>query len=135
MDQEHFFDIKSATEKYFFKNAKPPIQIKNIRLMVVKKNDPTISVRDTYHGFWRSCVIRNKCRLPDGINLKPAYTDSVKISPLKISNLKTLLGYLRKPENILFYEEVFERNESTQGTCSNVDDIDEDDNSSGCEDA
>lgn len=134
MDQQHFFDFKSATEEYFLKSAKPPIQIKKVRQMIIKKNEPTVSVRDSYSGFWRSSIIRNKVRLPEAMTLKCAYSQSVKISPLKINNLKTLLQYLEKAEKKVFYEQLFEKNENTEGGPSNVDEIDEDDNSSGCED-
>lgn len=136
MDQHHFFNIKSATENYFLKAAKPPLQIKKIREMIVKINDPTISVRDSYNGFWRSSIIRNKVRLPDGITLERAYDEPVKIAPLKITNLKTLLQYLERPENKLFYEQIFEKNETIMERMTNNNDceVDEDDNSSGCDD-
>nr|CAI5843897.1 unnamed protein product [Callosobruchus analis] len=134
MKQDHFFDIKTATGKWFLKTAKPSIQIKNIRQLLVKHGDPTERVRDTYSGYWRSCIVRNKTGLPKEMLLKPLYTDYVKIYPLKMSNLKDLLGYLEKPQKRLFYEKKFQQNEVNQDALTSWVEVDEDDNSSGCED-
>lgn len=65
------------------------------------------------------------------MSLRSCYEVSVKIAPLKINSLKTLINYLEKPEHKHFYEEIFSRND--QGKAEVTIEVDEDDNSSGCE--
>lgn len=66
---------------------------------------------------------------------KQMYEIPNKISPLKIQNLKSLMGFLEKPENKKFYEDLFMANSTNHITEKDeVPDIDKDDNSSGCED-
>ncbi|KAF5278633.1 hypothetical protein FQA39_LY00675 [Lamprigera yunnana] len=56
-----------------------------------------------------------------------------KISDTKISNLKSLLPFLSDETKRAFYEAVFEK-EKTTCTADMEQDMDNDDNSSGCED-
>ncbi|KAF2893281.1 hypothetical protein ILUMI_12890 [Ignelater luminosus] len=131
LTQESFFNIKAATEKYFLKLAKPSIKIKSIRQLQIEAGVPTVSVRDSYNGYRRSSIIRNKVKLLTEMSLKSSYEASVEIFPLKINIVKTLITYLEKPEHKHFYEKIFFKNDQVKAEATI--EVDEDDNSSGCE--
>ncbi|KAF2879007.1 hypothetical protein ILUMI_27165 [Ignelater luminosus] len=111
LTQESFFNIKAATEKDFLKLVKPSIKIKSIKQLQIEAGVPSISVKDSYQGYWRSSIIRNKVKLPTEMFLKSSY--------------KALKNQKR------FYEEIFSKNDQVKAEGSI--EVDEDDNSSGCE--
>ncbi|KAF2905918.1 hypothetical protein ILUMI_00260 [Ignelater luminosus] len=125
-----WFSLMAAIKKYFLKLAKPSIKIKSIKQLRIKAGVPTISVRDSYKGYWRSSI-RNKAKLPIEMSLKSSYEALVEISPFKLNNLETLITYLEKPEHKHLYEEIFSKNDQVKAEATIK--IDEDDNSSGCE--
>ncbi|KAF2885929.1 hypothetical protein ILUMI_20244, partial [Ignelater luminosus] len=92
--QESFFNIKCASQKYFFKLAKPSIKIKKIKQLQIEAGVPTIGVRDSYNGYWRSSIIRNKVKLPTEMSLK---TRQRRI-PLEKEIMFTILVFA-KPES------------------------------------
>lgn len=128
----HMYNIKAATDPFFLKTAKPPVKIKDIRMLRIEKKSPLIFLRDNYHGPWRSSIVHNKVPIPEGLELNILYDRPNEIAPVKIQNLKNLMGFLEKPGNKIFYETIF--------SCSNGNaterpiDLDNEDNSSGCED-
>ncbi|KAF2893484.1 hypothetical protein ILUMI_12689 [Ignelater luminosus] len=116
---------------YYIQSSQKGRQKDIIKLSRIKSGEPTISVRDSYNGYWRSSIIRNKVKLPTEMSLKSAYEASVEISSLKINILKTLITYLEKPEPQHFYEEIFYKNDQVKAEATI--EVDEDNNSSGCE--
>jgi hypothetical protein len=132
VDTSRIYDIKAATDPFFLKTAKPPIKIKDVRIIKIEKKSPLIYLRDSYHGPWRSSIVRNKLGMPMGLDLKVVYDKPNEIAPVKIQNLQTLMGFLEYPENKQFYEKIFSQNSScTYG--SGEPEVENEDNSSGCE--
>ncbi|KAF5284393.1 hypothetical protein FQA39_LY17068 [Lamprigera yunnana] len=76
---------------------------------------------------------RSKVHLPAELPFLPFYKGPNKISDTKISNLKSLLPFLSDETKRAFYEAVFEKQKTTC-TADMEQDMDNDDNSSGCED-
>lgn len=132
MDPSKFFDIKLATDQYFLKTAKPPISLKQVRMFEITAETAVVKLRDSYNGLWRSSIVRSKIAITGLINLTPGYLQAVPISSAKLKNLGDLLPYLGNAKNRSFYDGIF----SQQNLQSNdALEIDEDDNSSGCDES
>lgn len=99
-------------------------------MLEISKHPTVIKLKDTYAGPWRTSIIRNKQKLASFIELVPVYLQAVPISSAKLKNIKDLLPYLKNAENRKFYEKIFSQQDLNR---NDELEIDEDDNSSGCE--
>lgn len=131
MDPSKMFDIKSATDQYFLKTAKPPISLKQVRMFQISTETVLVKLRDTYTGPWRSSIVRSKIRMTGFIQLTPLYLQAVPISSAKLKNLKSLLPFLGNARNRSFYDDIFSQ-QDPQNKDTGVE-IEEEDNSSGCD--
>ncbi|CAG4917086.1 unnamed protein product [Colias eurytheme] len=124
VDQSMLFDIKKATEPYFLKSPKPAVQLKNLRMYKINKESPFLFVRDHYSGPWRSCIIRNKKKMPQDMTLSPIYTKPIPINTAKLNDLQKLVPFL-KESNQQFYSTLNTTDDDVSA------DVDNSDNSSG----
>lgn len=131
-------DIKKSTEDFFLKTPKPPLRLKQVRMLMINENDPFVKFRHTYHGHWYSSTVRNKNKLPEFLTLDCLYDEPPRVAPAKLKDLQNLMPYLNSPDNLKFYNQIFAEHVKA-GPVVNRDetsdcDVDIDDNSSGCED-
>lgn len=127
------FDIKTSTEKFFLNTPRPAINIKNVRMIRIENQTEFVFLRDTYNGLWRSSKVLSKIKIGREIVMKQAYMGPLPVKSTKLENVDKLLGLLHKQENRKFYDDLIrEANKSSSDTVEV--DIDNDDNSSGCED-
>ncbi|KAI4454181.1 dna-directed rna polymerases i ii and iii subunit rpabc2 [Holotrichia oblita] len=133
MECNVMFDIKTSIDRFFRKTPKPKANIKSVRVININKTFPDVRLKDHYNGPWRHCSIRSKIPLPTELPFLPLYTGPNKISDSKITNLKSLLPFLSDETKRAFYEAIFEKQKNTC-TADKEHDIDNDDNSSGCDD-
>ncbi|KAI4455560.1 dna-directed rna polymerases i ii and iii subunit rpabc2 [Holotrichia oblita] len=133
MECNVMFDIKTSIDRFFLKTPKPKANIKSVRVININKTFPDVRLKDHYNGPWRHCSIRSKIPLPTELPFLPLYTGPNKISDSKITNLKSLLPFLSDETKRAFYEAIFEKQKNTC-TADKEHDIDNDDNSSGCDD-
>lgn len=103
MNQQHFFNFKLATDKFFLKNPKPAVQLKSLRMYRIQACNKFLEVRDSYSGPWRQCIIRNKTVFKSELELKILYDGLIPINPLKLKDLQTLCAVLTKQKYRAFY--------------------------------
>lgn len=130
-------NIKKSTEAYFLKTPKPPLKLKNIRMLQFNGNDPFVKCRHSYRGPWQTSIVRNKKELSEVLTLDCLYIEPPCIAPAKLKDIKSLIPYLGNPESVNFYRKLFEDQSGGNEvvTDQTLDfDLDNDDNSSGCED-
>lgn len=129
MRQDDFFDIKSATASFFLKSPKPAITIKKIRIMKISTATRTLLLKDGYSGPFRTSIIA-RANLPSTIQLGKLHDSPIPIASNKAENLRSLLPLLRLVENKQYYEHVLDGTVFVNAAGA---EIEEDDNSSGCE--
>lgn len=124
-------DMKGATEKYFWKAAKPPLKIKSARMVQIVNTDRYIRMRDTYNGCWRSSVVlKSKC-IPNELELPMAYAESLEMNTNKKKSILNLVPYLQRIESREYYEKLCS---SSNLKASGAEDSENDEeNSSGCD--
>ncbi|KAJ8891972.1 hypothetical protein PR048_004537 [Dryococelus australis] len=119
MRYDNFKDMKAATDPFFLKTPKPPLQLTEARVV---KGESTLRFKNTYSGPWATHII-------------PAlYQCNPRIKPAKANDLAKLMAYLECPANRVFYEDVI-CGGPVNGSSNNTDsdfEVDDDDNSSGC---
>lgn len=125
VERSMFFNIKEATDPYFLKTPKPAVALKNLRMYRIQEETSVFGVRDHYNSAWRSCIIRNKKKLPRELHFKASYPENLPINRNKMKDLRKLFDFIKK-ESLPFYEQL-------QSTEDPADDIDHSDNSSGDE--
>lgn len=127
------FDISTSMSSFFLKNPKPPVKIKTARMLRYDIKEPGyVLARQSYSGEWERSTIRNSKSLPRELSLTPNYEEAIALKPSKIRHLKSLAKFIRKPENIQFYDHLLSNNNIENEP--NVE-IDNDDNSSGASEA
>lgn len=127
MTQDKFFDIQKACSPYFLKSPRPSLGLREARIIETISGSPYVKTRNTYSGAWTNCVVRNKKALGNFIDLQNLYQQPIPISSDKIKNIIALSSFLKNPESVPFYEK-FRITESAPHV-----DIDNDDDSDGCE--
>lgn len=132
VDRSMIFDTKSATDKFFLKYPKPAINIKNIKMLKIQNTDKCIFLKDSYGGPWRSSLVASKISTKNEINLQKAYALPIPIKKTKLDTLENLLPLLHDHRNRTFYEDLIKN--QTMEPVGSDNEIDNDDNSSGCED-
>lgn len=134
VDRSMIFDIKSATDKFFLKNPKPAIKIKNLKMLRIESTNRWIFLKDSYSGEWRSSIVASRVPMTNEISLNHAYDLAVPIKKTKLDALEKLLPLLHNNSNRKFYEDLTtNQNTIAPDTPDNII-IENDDNSSGCED-
>lgn len=136
MTHEDFFDLKSAVEPFFLKMPKPPLKLQQVRMLMIEKDDPHINLRKSYIGPWERHIVRNKPYRLDisTLNLPKLYKTPPGLHPAKKRDVLNLIQYLEDPAHRQYYESLLENLQVSQDqTVENVE-IDNDDNSDGCED-
>lgn len=75
VSQDDFLNINKGLEPYFFKQSRPAMKIKGIRMLKIKQNeDKNVFVRDSYSGPWLPICIRNKKKMSaEQISFEPLY--------------------------------------------------------------
>lgn len=132
VNQSIIFDVKSATDKFFSQNPKPAVNIKNVKMIRIESTSARIFLRDTYNGPWRSSLVTSKTTMKNEICLNRAYDLPIAIQKTKLDTLAKLLPLLHDHKNRKFYDSLIE-NQNQLG-CDEVATVDNDDNSSGCDD-
>lgn len=138
MTHEDFFDIRSAVEPLFLKTPKPPLKLQQVRMMLFDQHDIHVNLRKSYYGLWERHIVVNKSYKNTGntLDIRKLYQSPPGIQPAKANNLRELIQYLENPLHRQYYESLLEgpapNNNNQANEESNVD-IDDDDNSDGCE--
>lgn len=138
MTHEDFFDMKNAVEPLFLKTPKHPLKLHEVRMMMFEKDDKHIYLRKSYYGPWERHIVRNKNYHGDvsTLDLSKLYESPPGLKPAKKRDLLNLIQYLEDPAHRQYYELLL------QDLASNAEDptaeenveIDNDDNSDGCDD-
>lgn len=94
------------------------------------RNEPGyVLAKQSYTGEWERSYIRNNKSLSKELRLTPNYKEAVPLKQSKIRHLSNLSKYIKKPDNINFYNRLL--NTDKHGSDDNDVEIDNDDNSSG----
>ena len=138
MTHEDFIDMKNAVEPFFLKTPKPPLKLHEFRMMLFQKEDKHIYLRKSYYGPWERHIVINKHYHGDAssIDLSKLYKSPTGLKPAKQRDLLKLIQYLEDPTHRQYYELLLQNMTlSTEAPAAeeNVE-IDNDDNSDGCDD-
>lgn len=126
--QDMFFNMKAATESYFTKTPRPAVKLRGLRMYKINKSCEFLKVRESYSGPWLQCNIRSRRILPTELTLNKIYNESLPLNSAKIKNLIALSKVLTNPANCAFYESLQSKTNGEE-----EEDIDNEDNSSGCD--
>lgn len=128
--QDMFFNIKDAIMPYFLKVPRPALRLRQARIIKTSAIYNYIKTKENFTGISTCNEIRRKNRLPNDFVLDPLYSEPIKMNAGKIDNLLSLSKFLTKAENRDYYHKIcgVEVNNVVD-----VVEVDEDDNSDGCE--
>lgn len=128
--QDDFFDMKQALTPYFLKTPKPALKLRQARVITTKAEFNYIKIKLNFSGPSFKSEIRKRQNLPNELTLNPLYTTAIELTAGKKANLINLSKYLSCAENREYYINLCGGDE-----LDDEDDVevDEDDNSDGCE--
>lgn len=131
-----FKDFKQTTERMFLKTPKPPFRLQGVRSMQFDVRHRAVLLRHSYHGAWTHHIVTPpKFKMPNTINLPPAYASPPGVKPAKAKDVLRLAEYLKNPTSKEFYTKLFSTDAATPSPLDSHDyESDNDDNSDGCED-
>ncbi|VVC94111.1 unnamed protein product [Leptidea sinapis] len=131
VEQDMFFNIKEAVSPYFLKVPKPALKLRQVCIIKTSEKYQYIKTKDSFTGPATCNEIRRKCRLPDDFVINPLYQEPIKMNAAKVQNLLSLSKFLTKPENRAYYHGIC--SDANFDIGDNLAEVDEDDNSDGCE--
>ena len=127
MTQDMFFNIQNARSSYFLKVPRPKLGLREARIIEISSDSAYVQTKNNYLGPWTYCAVRNKKVLQNNLELKPLYEKPLPVNSVKIKNVIALSAFLKKPNSVAFYEKF------KVAEADNNIDLDEDDNSDGCD--
>ena len=127
MTQDMFFNIQNVCSSYFLKVPRPKLGLREARIIEISSDSAYVQTKNTYSGPWTYCAVRNKKVLQNNLELKPLYEKPLPVNSVKIKNVMALSAFLKKPNSVAFYEKF------KVAEADNNIDLDEDDNSDGCD--
>ncbi|KAJ8893706.1 hypothetical protein PR048_006306 [Dryococelus australis] len=99
MTYDDFKEMKAATDPFFLKTPKPPLQLKETRMLQVVKGESTLRIKNTYSGLWATHIVHSRQSLVPNLEIPALYQYNPEINPAKANDLAKLMAYLECPTN------------------------------------